>query len=190
MATCTNPKAQLLIDELLALDLAGKEEVNCIEMVKPIVQKWAQRDDWLLPEYFHLDEGSREKNHLLYIGDDGHLFVDVITWNRSEFSPIHDHKTWAVLGCINGIERSQYWKRLDDGSTPGYAKIEMVSEKVCHPGEVVAMTGKGLHCVCNCSHATEPTISLHVYGFDLTKTGRQKYDPLTDTVEPMETLLA
>jgi 3-mercaptopropionate dioxygenase len=178
-----NPKLQPFIDALLALNLKGLSDDACIACVKPLVQEWVLRDDWILPEY--LEGGDDERNFIAYVGDDGFLFVDIIVWSQTFESVIHDHNTWAVLGCVKGAEKSTYWKRLDDGTKPGYAKIEKAHTQVAYPGDVCALNSQSIHCVCHCKEHESPTISMHVYGYDLTKSNRQKYDPVAQTHESM-----
>jgi len=42
-------------------------------------------------------------------------------------------------GGVDGPERNTFWKRLDDGSRPGHAKIVKVAEKDFGPGDVLTL---------------------------------------------------
>ena len=54
-------------------------------------------------------------------------------------TPIHNHGSWGIVGVYRGEDRYQIWRRLDDGATPGRAKIEFVEEMILGPGDVVIM---------------------------------------------------
>lgn len=184
-----NPALAPFVDALLALDLPSHSPEKCITLVEPLVAAWAARsDEWIMPHYKQCP--ATEENHVIYLGDDGHLFVDVITWQPAADSAIHDHRTWAVLACVQGCEKNTLWKRLDDGSRDGYADVEKVDSRYCVPGDVLSMLPDDIHSVSNGAEDGGLAISLHVYGFDLTRTGRQKYNRDTHTVQLMPTLQA
>jgi hypothetical protein len=52
-------------------------------------------------------------------------------------APPHNHGTWAVVAGVDGLEKNVFWKRVDDGSRPGYAEIVKAGEKVFGAGDVV-----------------------------------------------------
>lgn len=54
-------------------------------------------------------------------------------------TPIHNHGSWGIVGVYRGEDRYQIWRRLDDGTTPGRARIELVDEMILGPGDVVIM---------------------------------------------------
>lgn len=52
-------------------------------------------------------------------------------------TPIHNHGSWGIVGVYRGEDRYQIWRRLDDGTVPGRARIELVDELILGPGDVV-----------------------------------------------------
>ena len=93
----------------------------------------------------------------------------------------HNHGTWAVVACVDGPERNTFWKRLDDGSRPGHARIVKVAEKDFGPGDVLTLLPDAIHSVRNDTAAV--TVSLHAYGYNLNMSGRLQFDPERDAVE-------
>jgi predicted metal-dependent enzyme (double-stranded beta helix superfamily) len=74
------------------------------------------------------------------------LYTDAsgLTLVRARFgpeamTPIHNHGTWGVVGVYRGRDRYQVWRRLDEGSDAGPARIELVDERVLGPGDVVVL---------------------------------------------------
>jgi predicted metal-dependent enzyme (double-stranded beta helix superfamily) len=49
--------------------------------------------------------------------------------------PVHDHGTWEIVGAYEGEIEYKAFKRLDDGSREGYAKLEVTEDRVLRPGE-------------------------------------------------------
>ncbi len=79
-----------------------------------------------------------------------------------------------------GEERESLFRRLDDGSNPKFAKLEMASEKINKKGHVTVLGSAGIHRVDNVSKT--PARSIHVYGRDIGNTERHSYDPVTGEV--------
>ena len=73
---------------------------------------------------------------MLHEEPDYTLFVIAAAWLPGRGVAPHNHGTWAVVAGVDGLERNASWKRLADGSHPGYAKIAKVTEKDFGPGEV------------------------------------------------------
>jgi predicted metal-dependent enzyme (double-stranded beta helix superfamily) len=49
--------------------------------------------------------------------------------------PVHDHGTWEIVGVYAGELEYRGYKRLDDGSRPGHADLELTDERVLRAGE-------------------------------------------------------
>ena len=77
-------------------------------------------------------------------------------------SPPHDHASWAVIAGIRGREHNRLYRRLDDGTEPGVARIEQSGELDIVAGSVLAMMTDDIHSI----HlgADGPHASLHLYG--------------------------
>jgi len=77
--------------------------------------------------------------HVLDEEPDHSLFVIAAAWlaARSGVAP-HNRGTWALVAWM-APERNTFWKRLDDGSRPGHAKIVKVAEKDFGPGDVLTL---------------------------------------------------
>jgi predicted metal-dependent enzyme (double-stranded beta helix superfamily) len=54
-------------------------------------------------------------------------------------TPIHNHGTWGVVGVYRGRDRYQIWRRLDDGTAPGQARVELEDELLLGPGDVIVL---------------------------------------------------
>jgi predicted metal-dependent enzyme (double-stranded beta helix superfamily) len=84
---------------------------------------------------------------------------------------------------IKGRERNRNYQRLDDGSEPWRAQLEEVD-----PSEVGAGETTSLLLPPNDIHAVEipagKTLALHVYGVDLPKQWRYRFDLDTGEVSP------
>ena len=76
----------------------------------------------------------------------GPLYTDEsgLTLVRGRFepdalTPIHNHGSWGIIGVYRGRDRYQIWRRLDDSTDPGSARVELVEERVLEAGDVAIL---------------------------------------------------
>ena len=110
----------------------------------------------------------RYRSHVLHAEPDGAFSIVALVWRPGQVTRIHDHLTWCVFGVIQGIEHEE---RFDAHGTP-------LGESTSFTGDVSGFAPPGdIHRVRNVS--AETSISIHVYGTDVTRVGssvRRYYD--------------
>jgi predicted metal-dependent enzyme (double-stranded beta helix superfamily) len=108
------------------------------------------------------------RQHLLHIDPLGRFSVVALVWLPGHETPIHDHIAWCVAGVLTGLEREHRYERL---TTPGERGLLRAGETVLNEvGEVsVLAEGPDIHQV-SCASG-DKTISIHVYGADITSRG-------------------
>jgi predicted metal-dependent enzyme (double-stranded beta helix superfamily) len=112
------------------------------------------------------------QSHLLHVDPDGAFSVVAVVWRPGQVTRIHDHVTWCVVGVLRGVEREELF------SCPTGDHLVRVGDNANGPGSVTGFAPPGdIHRVRN--PAGETTISLHVYGTDISRIGssvRRDYD--------------
>ncbi|EKD45088.1 MAG: hypothetical protein ACD_70C00080G0002 [uncultured bacterium] len=173
---------QKLFQSLQAIDHNQPEE-KIIQAVVPLVQACiANKDRWFEKRFCAVNEEQGFGSHLIAENPDHTLPIIITAWPKNGGTPPHDHDTWAVIGCVFGVEKNVLWKRHDDGSNPAYADITPDKTKVCRSGDIITMRKKDIHTVSN--PEKETSISLHVYGKHFNFTNRHQFDPITHQVTP------
>ena len=86
-----------------------------------------------------------------------------------------------MFAPVDGPEHHIFWRRVDDGSRAGHAKLQRSGEKVVHPGETFTMLTPEIHSIVN--DTDRVALSLHVYGRHVNFTTRSKFDPEKQTEE-------
>lgn len=172
------------VEDLRAIAAAEADPMKVAEKVKPLAKKLAAAPGWLKDEYRGVNEEQGYGVHLLHEEDNHDLAVFVLTWMPGRGTMPHNHMTWAVVAGIEGEEHETEWKRVDDGSKQGYAKLEKVGEHKLVPGQVSACKPQDIHSVLNTG--SEVSISLHTYGRHINHTGRSEFDPAQDIERPFE----
>lgn len=171
-----------LAAELRRITSETGDEKEIIRQVSPLVKGMALNpDSWLKKEYYDCDADQGFGVHLLHEEPNHDLAVFAVAWLPGRGTPPHDHGTWAVVAGVDGDETNINWRRLDDGSTPGYAKIEEFHRVIAKPGQVMPFLPRDIHTVVN--ETDQVTLSLHVYGRHINYAERSQFDPERDREE-------
>jgi len=165
------------VDDLRAITGSISDEHEIIRRVGPLARDLALGRSWLEPRHYQCDAAQGFGVHLLHEEPDHTLAVFAGSWLPGRGAPPHNHGTWAVVAGVDGLEKNVFWKRVDDGSRPGYAEIVKAGEKVFGAGDVVTFLPESIHSVTNDTDGV--TVSLHVYGKHVNHTTRSQFDPET-----------
>jgi predicted metal-dependent enzyme (double-stranded beta helix superfamily) len=77
------------------------------------------------------------KNLLFYEDPDYGFAINGVVRVPGRKGSIHDHAhSWTAYGLVEGTESLERYRRLDDGSREGYAKLELESVTQGKPGKV------------------------------------------------------
>lgn len=170
------------VADLRAAAAETRTPADTLARVRPLAVRLAAERTWLRPEHYRTDPEQGFLIHLLHEEPNHDLAVMALAWLPGRGTPPHDHGTWAIVVGVDGEERNEYWRRVDDRKRAGYAELERVSERVCGPGDVVQMLPGAIHSVTNVG--TDVALSLHVYGRHINHTGRSRFDVAAKTVTP------
>ena len=145
-----------------------------VERVKPLSVRLAADRSWFKDSFRKIDQEQGFGLHLLHEEENHDLAVFVVAWAPGRGLDAHNHKTWAVVAGIEGQEHETSYRRIDDGSKPGYAELSKTHEETLYAGSAVCCMPEDIHSVWN--NGKELAISLHTYGKHLNFTGRSIFD--------------
>ncbi|GAA2496663.1 cysteine dioxygenase family protein [Streptomyces gobitricini] len=107
------------------------------------------------------------RQHVLHAEPDGSFSVVALVWLPGQSTPIHDHVSWCATGVHRGEEHERRYQLVPDGAS---ARLLATEDVISRAGEVAALAPPGdIHSVRNSGDRT--TLSLHVYGADITRLG-------------------
>lgn len=119
------------------------------------------------------------KNLLLYEDPDYQFVVNAVVRTPERDGRIHDHAhAWTAYGVLDGTERLERYRRVDEGKKEGYALIELESLTEGCPGKVDLVPPFAIH-----SEKGGPTRSVAVIVRSerlVGKTLQGRYDPKTN----------
>lgn len=133
-------------------------------------------DDWL-PDAWARPDPERYQQHLLHADAQGRFSVVSFVWGPGQSTPIHDHRTFGLIGVLRGAELATRYSWRDGRLEPDGA-AELLGS-----GEVDAVSPRigDIHQVAN-AHADRTSISIHVYGADIGAVHRNVYRPTGEVV--------
>jgi predicted metal-dependent enzyme (double-stranded beta helix superfamily) len=119
---------------------------------------------FLKPEHFAdcPDHYARNAVHLCPSGTNS-LFTMV--WNPDQWTPVHDHGTWGVVGVVRGLFEERNFIRTDPCG--GDTQIDLEPGAICllTPGSVSTFVPTPDHIHKTGTRAEHPQcVTLHLYG--------------------------
>ncbi len=179
----TGYSVKQLVDDLRDLAREGRDDAAMAEAVPDLAKRLVlMKHNWLRSHMCVAGGGNAAGIYALHEEPDHSLAIFVVTWLPGDETPPHDHGTWAVIAGLDGHETNHWWKRLDDGTTPGHADVRRAGSERIDAASIIAMTGEAIHSLHNDSGAVSTT--LHLYGRNVDYTDRHKYDPARHTIAP------
>lgn len=175
----------LLVDELRDCYQHYRQDDSITSRIQAIVRPWVENPSWISEQYRQCK--TDEDIYPLYENGKDDILITVISWRRGQEGCVHDHNTWAVIGVAQGQETHRIWQRTDDRSREGFATVKPVNRVTAVAGQVFSLPEDGIHSVMNDSDMPA-TIALHVYGGDISKTGRRQYLPEQSSYQMMYTM--
>lgn len=117
-----------------------------------------------------------DNEFLLYADPDRLYSLRLFLWSPQEYTPVHDHSAWGVIGPVTGKFDVANYERTDAGSNPEYASLREREKIELQPGETTFTLplNKGIHRVGNPTGAT--MVSLSLYGNPLPRGYINEFD--------------
>jgi 3-mercaptopropionate dioxygenase len=155
---------------------AVTEPRDIVLAIEPLLQTLVADRDWLVEKFRRADPSKAYAQYLLYRPADHAFSIVSFVWNPGKGSPIHDHRTWGVIGQFDGEEEETRFRISDK-------RLERTGVVIARPGNVshVYPPSRDIHQIVN--RSDKPAISIHIYGGDIGSQRRHAYDPNTAALQ-------
>src|SRR5713226_4377567 len=177
-----------LIDETQRVIRAVRSDAERVEALRPAFARLLTTDGWLPEACAKPDATSRMGGgigqYALYRAEDGSLCLFSLVVPVGAETPVHDHLAWGLVGIYRGRQDETVYRRLDDGSDPARAQMEVSKREQLDRGEFYTLLppADDIHFVTTISDT--PSISIHLLANDTACVWRHKFEPATGVVTP------
>jgi len=119
---------------------------------------------------------------ILYINNQRLFSARLYIYEPGQYTPIHDHNSWGVYGCVSEKIEVIRYRRQDDETRQGYAHLDETERIILQPGDtsVVQPLNDGNHQAGNPSDAA--SVMFCVYGTPIRRLYVNVYDPAQNAV--------
>jgi predicted metal-dependent enzyme (double-stranded beta helix superfamily) len=143
---------------------------DCVLAVAPLMLELLQgADTFLEPKHFRSDPDHYARN-LIYAAPDRSLSLYSLVWLPGQWTPIHDHGSWGVVGILEGMLEERSYVRLSPDRDADHG-IELVRGGVVllGKGAVTSFVPNPDHIhVTGVPAERSRAVSLHLYGRTMT----------------------
>ena len=142
---------------------------DVVSVLAPKMMKLLQGSrDFLKPEHFNDDPHHYARNAVFVCPEDG-ISLFTMVWNPGQWTPVHDHGTWGVVGVVKGALEERNFIRIDDRSKDDEGIVlKRGGVSILHENSVTTFVPNPDHI-----HKTgvpdtrEQTVTLHLYGREM-----------------------
>jgi len=119
---------------------------------------------------------------ILFINPRRLFSVRLYLYEPGQYTPIHDHNSWGVYGCVHNRVEVIRFRREDDESRPGFARLQEIERPLLHPGQTASVLplNDGIHKAGNPDGKT--SVMLSVYGTPIRRLYVNQYDHLQNSI--------
>jgi predicted metal-dependent enzyme (double-stranded beta helix superfamily) len=160
------PVLENFIAQALARSGPQREPADCVLALAPLMLSLVEQAESFLQPAHYRSSASGYTRNLVYEAPDRSLSLYVLVWLPGQWTPVHDHGSWGVVGVLEGVLEERSYVRLSPESGLD-ADIDLV-----RGGTVLLQRGSVTSFVPNPDHihmtgvpAERPrAVSLHLYG--------------------------
>ncbi len=154
-------------------------QYGLIENIGRMIRRAIKNPKLLAPEHM-APRKDRYARNFVHKDPASQFVVMSLVWGPGQGTPIHDHGTWGVMGVYKNELEAVNYKRLDDGSDEDYADLRETGSLVLGAGSLAWVLPPNEEIHLNRNSSDEPTITIHVYGKEIT--GYHRFDLATKRV--------
>ena len=162
----TSSALSRFVEQASAVSGRLAEPADCVLALAPSMLALIDNAaSFLEPRHYHSDPDSYTRN-LVYCAPDDSLSLYVLVWRPGQWTAVHDHGSWGVVGVLEGVLEERSYVRLspDRGADQG---IELVRGGVIllGRGAVTSFVPNPDHIHMTGVPQDRPrAVSLHLYG--------------------------
>jgi 3-mercaptopropionate dioxygenase len=150
--------------EAVVADVAGA--ADRVTAIAPLMRDLAaESDGFLAAEHFRSDPDHYARN-AIHIAPSGNLSLFALVWRPGQWTPVHDHGSWGVVGIVRGVlEERSYMSATGEITADHDISLKRGGVVLLNPGSVSSFVPNPDHIhMTGVPGESEACVSLHLYG--------------------------
>ena len=161
-----SPALERFISQAAARNRAQADPADCVLALAPLMLDLIeQAGTFLEPQHYRSDPHSYTRN-LVYDAADQSLSLYSIVWLPGQWTPVHDHGSWGVVGVVEGVLEERSYVRLSpDRGADADIDLARGGTVLLRHGAVTSFVPNPDHIHVTGVPSDRPrAVSLHLYG--------------------------
>lgn len=162
----TSPALQAFIAEAADRARRGADPADHVLAIAPLMLELIEHaGSFLEPQHYRSSETGYARN-LIFCAPDASLSLYSIVWLPGQWTPVHDHGSWGVVGVVEGVLEERSYVRLSpDRGADHDIELARGGTVLLRHGAVTSFVPNPDHIHITGVPAERPrAISLHLYG--------------------------
>ncbi len=145
---------------------SGCDAGDCVAAIAPLMLKLVSCGGELLTADQKRDDPSGYARNAIHLGEEDGVSLFALVWRPGQWTPIHDHGTWGVVGVLEGVlEERNYVPVGDTLDKNGEIDLQRGGITMLTPGAVGTFVPNPDHIhMTGVADDRETAVSLHLYG--------------------------
>jgi len=156
------------LDECETIAAVNEAPADAVLRLVPAMQRLISvAGVFLEPPHLRPDPGHYARN-LVYAAEDDSLSLFALVWEPGQWTPVHDHGSWGVVGVFEGYLEERAYMRVDADPQPNRdhgIDLQRGGLVLLSPGSVTTFVPNPDHIhVTGVPEDRLRAVSLHLYG--------------------------
>lgn len=141
------------------------EPADCVAAIAPLMHELLQdADSFLAPQHLRADLAHYARN-AIHVSADQSLSLYALVWTPGQWTPVHDHGSWGVVGVLRGVLEERSYIRTGVHGEEARIALQRGGVILLGPGSVTSFVPNPDHIhVTGVSAERAQVVSLHLYG--------------------------
>ena len=139
---------------------------DCVQRLAPLMLDLLTHTESFLTDAHRRSDTSGYARNLIHAAPDGSMSLYALVWLPGQWTPVHDHGSWGVVGVVEGVLEERNYVRIDDHHDRDEG-IELARGGVIllTPGTVTTFVPNPDHIhLTGVAGERSTVVSLHLYG--------------------------
>jgi predicted metal-dependent enzyme (double-stranded beta helix superfamily) len=145
---------------------ASREPADRVIAIAPLMRELLNGDRGFLTEAHYRSDPDHYARNPIHIDPDGHLSLFALVWLPGQWTPVHDHGSWGVVGVLEGLLEERAYMAADGDITADTGiRLRRGGVVLLNPGAITSFVPNPDHIhMTGVAEGRQRCVSLHLYG--------------------------